>query len=297
MSRLPPWIRIKWATHGDYAKVHNLVSGLGLNTVCQDAKCPNIHECWNQGTATFMILGELCTRTCGFCAVKAGKPEVFDDDEPRRVVDAAMSMALRHVVVTSVARDDLTDGGASIFAETIRELKRRIPEATVEVLVPDFGGVDTSLRTVLEASPDVLNHNIETVRRLQSTIRPMASYGRSLHLLAASAARRPRVAVKSGIMLGLGEQEDEIVETLRDLRDAGCNLLTIGQYLAPSGRHVKVARYVPPEEFDRYARIAKDLGFDALASGPMVRSSYRAEDLLSTFRKKKRCVPACSEKP
>ena len=284
MKRLPPWIRIKWATEGEYAKVHQLVSGLELNTVCQDAKCPNIHECWNRGTATFMILGDLCTRTCGFCAIKGGRPQGLDREEPERVAEAAASMHLNHVVVTSVARDDLPDGGAQVFADTIRALKRALPGATIEILTPDFQGRDDALEIVLAAEPDVFNHNLETVQRLQPVIRPMASYGRTLSVLTRAAAYRTGMAVKSGLMLGLGETEDEILDALRDLRRAGCDLLTIGQYLAPTPHHREVDQFVPPETFDRIGDEARNLGFKGVASGPMVRSSYRADELFAAYR-------------
>ncbi len=268
----------------DFSKVQNLVGDMGLHTVCRSARCPNIHECWGRGTATLMLLGNLCTRACRFCAIPAGRPLGLDEDEPRRVAAAAKEMNLHHVVLTSVARDDLKDGGAGIFAATIRAIRAEIPGVSIEVLTPDFQGDETSIRTVLEAGPDVYNHNIETVRRLQAVIRPQASYGRTLALLAQAAAWRPAPAVKSGIMVGLGETDDEVVEALKDLHGAGCRLLTIGQYLQPSRNHRPVDRYVPPEQFVRYAGIAKEIGFLGVASGPMVRSSYRADELLRLAR-------------
>lgn len=284
MARLPPWIRLNMHTDGDFAEVHNLLGDLSLNTVCQDAKCPNIHECWGRGTATFMILGNTCTRACTFCAIASGKPASLDLDEPRRVVEAAQKMNLTHAVVTSVARDDLPDGGSVLFAETISALREGLPTMTLEVLIPDFNGDEDALGRVLDAGPDVLNHNLETVRRFQSVIRPQAAYGRSLAVLKAAAARRPSIIPKSGIMLGLGETDDEILEAMKDLRSVGCELLTLGQYLQPSRTHATVERYVSPEEFDRLAGVAEDLGFKGVASGPMVRSSYRADELLLAAR-------------
>ena len=271
------------STDGDFAEVHNLLKDLSLNTVCQDAKCPNIHTCWGRGTATFMVLGDVCTRACTFCAIASGKPTSLDLDEPRRVAEAARRMGLTHVVVTSVARDDLPDGGSQLFADTIRELRKSQENLTIEVLIPDFNGDEEALERVLQAGPDVLNHNIETVRRLQSVIRPQASYGRSLSVLR-TASFRADVVPKSGLMLGLGETEEEIVQAMQDLRSVGCELLTLGQYLQPTRMHAPVQQYVEPEEFDRLAGVADGLGFKGVASGPMVRSSYRADELLEAAR-------------
>lgn len=267
-----------------FAHVHELVGDLGLHTVCKSAKCPNIHECWGHGTATLMLLGNFCTRACRFCAIPAGRPRGLDRDEPRRAAEAAKRMNLRHVVLTSVARDDLPDGGAGIFAETIRAIRRELPGATVEVLTPDFQGNMENLSIVLEARPDVFNHNLETVKRLQAAIRPQASYGRSLAVLRAAAESPDPPAVKSGIMVGLGETDEEVSEAMRDLYEAGVRLLTIGQYLQPTKAHRPVARFVPPEQFEAYEREARAIGFLGVASGPMVRSSYRAEDLLRAAR-------------
>ena len=280
MPRLPPWIRLKMHTDGEFARVQNLVSHRRLHTVCQSAHCPNMHECWNRSTATFMILGNTCTRHCSFCAVESGKPGPVDAGEPQRVAQAASEMKLRHVVVTSVTRDDLADGGAHIFAETIRAVRQAVPAATIEVLTPDFQGRAESLSAVLQAGPDVFNHNLETVERLQPAIRPQASYKTSLGVLAYASKTHPAVAVKSGIMLGLGETEEELFQGLEDLLSAGCELLTLGQYLAPTRAHVPVARFVTPAEFDTYAKKARDMGFKGVASGPMVRSSYKAVDML-----------------
>lgn len=244
MPRLPPWIRLKMRTDGEFARVQNLVSQRRLHTVCQSAHCPNMHECWNRSTATFMILGNVCTRHCSFCAVESGKPGSVDAGEPQRVAQAAAEMKLRHVVVTSVTRDDLPDGGAFIFAETIRAVREAVPEATIEVLTPDFQGRTESLSAVLQAGPDVFNHNLETVERLQPTIRPQASYKTSLSVLSYAAKNHPGIAVKSGIMLGLGESEAELFQGLEDLLSAGCELLTLGQYLAPTTAHVPGRRGV-----------------------------------------------------
>ena len=259
--------------------MHSLVDAMRLNTVCEEAKCPNRHECWNRGTATVMILGDVCTRSCGFCAVKSGRPDGLDTDEPRRVGKAAKGMNLKHIVITSVNRDDQADGGSLIFAETIRQVRSELPDCTIEVLTPDFEGVESSLRNILEAQPHVYNHNVETVKRLQPVIRPQANYGRSLNTLRYAASWSPRIEPKSGIMLGLGEEEDEVIETIQDLHDAGCTMLTIGQYLRPSKQHHEVVKYYEPEVFDRLDKIAREIGIPAVASGPMVRSSYRAEDL------------------
>jgi lipoic acid synthetase len=284
MARLPPWIRLKMSTEGDFASIHNLVSDLSLHTVCQSARCPNIHECWGHGTATLMLLGDVCTRDCAFCAIQAGRPLTLDAGEPERVAEAASRMDLKHVVLTSVARDDLEDGGSAIFAATIRAIRRLLPHASIEVLTPDFEGREASQEAVLKAAPDVYNHNVETVRSLQAAIRPQASYGRSLGVLKRASEWDPPPVVKSGIMLGLGETEHELVQTMRDLYSVGCRLLTLGQYLQPTRHHAAVVEYVPPEEFERFALIAKDLGFLGVASGPMVRSSYHAEELLAEAR-------------
>jgi lipoic acid synthetase len=280
MARLPPWIRVRLAHNGDAAAVQQILESGRLNTVCQGAHCPNQHECYGRGTATFMILGDTCTRRCRFCAVGHGRPVPADDTEPARVAEAAARMALKHVVVTSVTRDDLPDGGAAFFAATIREIRQRLPQASIEVLIPDFKGALAPLHTVLEARPDVLNHNLETVRRLQFAIRPQADYERSLGVLRAAAQWRPAVKVKSGLMVGLGETDAEIEEALRDLRAAGVVFLTIGQYLAPSAAHAAVERYVTPDQFEVFGRLALEIGFAGVASAPLVRSSYRAERML-----------------
>lgn len=277
-------------TDGSFADVHDLVSDLSLNTVCQSARCPNVHECWGQGTATLMLLGEVCTRACAFCGIPAGRPEPVDTGEPARAAKAAKRMQLRHVVLTSVARDDLADGGAGIFADTIRAIRAELPGASIEVLTPDFGGAAASQDLVLEAQVDVYNHNLETVRRLQSVIRPQASYGRSLGMLKRAAGAAEAPAVKSGIMLGLGETDDEVEAALADLRSVGCEILTLGQYLQPSRHHAPVQRYVTPGEFDDWDGRARAMGFAAVASGPVVRSSYRADALLDEARQARACI-------
>ena len=275
-ARLPPWIRIRYGGQGERETVNKLLAESSLHTVCQGAQCPNQHECFSRGVATFMILGDICTRNCRFCAVTTGQPPPVDADEPRRVAEAAAKLKLNHVVVTSVTRDDLPDGGAGHFAATIRALRSALPAATVEVLTPDFKGVERDIDTVLEAAPDVFNHNLETVQRLQRIIRPAADYVRSLGVLA-YAARQGKALVKSGLMVGLGETDEEIYAAMEDLRKAGVVLLTIGQYLAPSPGHAPVARFVPPPQFEDYARRGTAMGFRNVAAGPMVRSSYMAE--------------------
>ncbi len=282
MPRIPDWIRLKWKVDGDFAKVHNLVGGLGLHTVCQSAKCPNIHECWGAGTATIMLLGNLCTRSCKFCSVPHGRPLSVDRDEPRRVATATRGMKLNHIVLTSVNRDDLPDGGAEIFAETITLLREMNPGLSIEVLTPDFEGNAKAMEMVFNAWPDVFSHNVETVARLQAVIRPQASYGRSLSVLKAGSEWRPKMAIKSGIMLGMGETAEEVEQTMVDLHSAGCRILTLGQYLQPTRHNRAVDRYVMPREFDVFAETARKIGFAGVAAGPMVRSSYKAEELLKS---------------
>jgi lipoic acid synthetase len=260
-----------------YERLQTLMRELELHTVCEEARCPNVGECWNSGTATFMILGDVCTRACGFCAVKTGLPGLPPDpEEPRRVADAVARMALRHAVITSVDRDDQRDGGASSFAAVIREIRRRSPGCAVEVLIPDFKGDWTALQLVLDAGPDILNHNTETVPSLYRTVRPGARFERSLELL--SRSKQAGLVTKSGIMLGLGEQADEVSACLRAIRAAGTDILTVGQYLRPSFEHLPVLRYYAPEEFDEIKRFALSLGFTHVESGPLVRSSYHAAD-------------------
>lgn len=278
--RKPAWLKTRLPTGPEYESVRALIRDGGLHTVCQEAHCPNQWECFSARTATFLILGPNCTRNCCFCAVGHGAPSPPDPDEPARVAEAAGRMGLRYVVVTSVTRDDLPDGGAFLFAETVRAVRMKIPGAAVELLIPDFLGDEKALRTVVEAKPDVLNHNIETVPRLYPAVRPQAIYGRSLELLRRAKTMDPSFPTKSGLMLGLGESPDEVRGTLQDLRDAGCGILTLGQYLRPSGGHIEVARFLPPEEFDAWRRTALEMGFSRVASGPFVRSSYHARDLI-----------------
>ncbi len=284
LQRLPPWIRKPLRTNAAFNHVTGLVGDLRLHTVCEEAKCPNRHECWSSGTATVMILGDTCTRSCRFCSVKSGRPKELDGLEPRRVAAAAAAMKLQHIVITSVNRDDQIDGGAGIFAETIRAVREAVPGIVVEVLTPDFEGREESLATLLDAEPHVYSHNIETVRHLQAQIRPQANYGRSMWALRRAAERAPALEVKSGLMVGLGETEEQVYATLEDLRANGVRMLTIGQYLRPTLEHEPVHRFVTPEEFSRYEARARELGFCAVASGPFVRSSYKAETLYEQMR-------------
>lgn len=278
--RLPAWLKRPLPTT-EMLETRKLINGLGLNTVCVEARCPNLTECWSRGTATFMVLGDRCTRRCGFCAVSTQKPLPPEMDEPERLAEAAAHLALRHVVITSVARDDLPDEGASHFAACILAVRRRLPEATIEVLAPDFHGRVELIRLVCDAKPEVYNHNLETIARLQRVARPAARYERSLAALATVKQIDPRIKTKSGLMVGLGETRDELLVALRDLRGAGCDLLTIGQYLKPGERYLEVARYYTPAEFDELAVAAREIGFEAVASGPFVRSSYFAETLFA----------------
>ena len=276
--RLPEWFRVPAPGSEGYRALKNLMRGLNLHTVCESARCPNIGECWNSGTATFMILGDVCTRSCGFCAVKTGRPEGLDTEEPERVAKAVQTMGLRHAVVTSVNRDELPDGGARIFAETIYAIRRLCRHTKVEVLIPDFQGNWRALRMVIEAAPDILNHNVETVPRLYKTMRPQAKYARSLALLKRAKAMGRGMPTKSGIMVGAGETPDEVRQTTRDIADCKTDILTIGQYLQPSAQHVPVARFYHPDEFLELKQFALTLGFRHVESGPLVRSSYHAAD-------------------
>lgn len=280
VNRRPPWLRVRLRSEPYYIEVIRAVRELNLHTVCEEARCPNIYECWAQRTATFMILGNICTRACRFCAVTTGRPTELDWAEPERVAAAVERLGLQHVVVTSVARDDLRDGGAAIFAATIHAIRRRCPDTAVEVLIPDFNGDWDALQTVLDARPDILNHNLETVRRLSDKVRSRAKYDRSLALLAESKRRAPEIKTKSGIMLGLGETWEEIIETLRDLRAVGVDIVTIGQYLRPtsSSIHLPVEKYYHPDEFAELKRIGLEMGFSHVESGPLVRSSYHAHE-------------------
>ena len=273
----PAWLKVRYRQSDELDRVQGLVSDLKLNTVCKSAACPNLSECWSHGTATFMLGGSICTRRCGFCDVAPGKPSALDAAEPIRVADAVAILGLRFAVITAVARDDVSDGGAGHFAATLRALHERAPDCKVEVLIPDFRGSKSALESVLDAYPDVLNLNLETVERLQKRVRRGANYATSLRLLKQANLLRPDIPTKTGIMLGLGEGDVEVEATLRDILDHGCRLLTIGQYLRPGLDHLPVERYVPPEEFDAWRDLGLKLGFDEVASGPLVRSSYRAE--------------------
>jgi lipoic acid synthetase len=276
--RLPPWLKVKAPGGPNYIELRSMMREGGLNTVCEEARCPNIGDCWERGTATFMILGDICTRACAYCAVATGKPTGLDLQEPARVADAAERMRLKYAVVTSVDRDDLPDGGAFIFAQTIAQIRKRLPECKVEVLIPDFNGDEEALATVMAAKPDTLNHNIETVRRVFRRVRPKGDYDQSLELLARARRIDPGSITKSGMMVGLGETWDEILETMQNLRSADCDLLTIGQYLRPTPKHVALSRWYSPEEFDELAREGEAMGFKHVASGPLVRSSYHADE-------------------
>jgi lipoic acid synthetase len=277
--RKPPWLKQRLPSGHEYEKVRKLVSKSRLHTVCQEAKCPNLWECFSRQTATFLIMGSRCTRNCRFCAIEHGPLTPPDPHEPVRVSEAVHQMQLRYVVVTSVTRDDLPDGGAGFFADTIKEIHNRNPKSLVEVLIPDFQGSADALRVVLEAYPDVLNHNIETVPHLYPMVRPEAVYERSLELLRRSREHNPSIPTKSGIMLGLGESPEEIHRALGDLLKTGCCMLTLGQYLQPSKEHLPVERFITPEEFENWRRTALDMGFYEVASGPFVRSSYHAREL------------------
>ncbi|MBI2914345.1 MAG: lipoyl synthase [Firmicutes bacterium] len=278
---MPSWLTKRVPDPGALRRMRSLISGLGLHTVCENAKCPNAGDCFEAGTATFLILGDLCTRSCGFCSVESGKPGALDLEEPARVALAAQSLALQHVVVTSVTRDDLPDGGALQFARTIRSVREAVPGTTVEVLVPDFGGSLEALRAVADASPHILAHNVETVPRLYPRVRPGAGFERSLELLCRARRLSSSSLTKSGLMVGLGETREELSEVFRALREAGCDLLTVGQYLRPSPFHLGVERYLRPEEFADIKEEALELGFRHVEAAPFVRSSYHAGDALS----------------
>ncbi|CAN5423392.1 lipoyl synthase [soil metagenome] len=278
-DKKPAWIKVRLPSDPVFWSTKALVSDLKLHTVCEEAQCPNRWECWSQGTATFMIAGDRCTRACGFCAVKTAKPFALEADEPARVAEATRRMRLNHVVITAVARDDVADGGALHFAETIGAVRRANPGIVIEILVPDFNAKDEAIRTVMDARPHIFNHNLETVERLTPLVRSRAKYGRSLDVLRrAKEISGNRVATKSGIMLGLGETEDEIYQAMDDLRGSGVTVLTLGQYLRPSAKHLPVVDYIHPDAFERYKVVAESKGFRHVASGPLVRSSYHASD-------------------
>jgi lipoic acid synthetase len=277
-AKKPDWIKVRLPTSPVFFSTKALISDLRLHTVCEEAQCPNRWECWSHGTATFMIAGERCTRACGFCAVTTAKPFALEADEPERVAAAVRRMKLRHVVITAVARDDLKDGGAEHFARTIRAVRDSDPEVVIEVLTPDFHGREESLRVVAEAAPQIFNHNVETCERLTPLVRSRAKYRLSLAVLKRMTEIAPGTVTKSGVMLGLGESENEVLQTMDDLRGAGVRVLTIGQYLRPTPQHLPVVEYIPPERFQRYEKIGYSRGFEHVASGPLVRSSYHAAD-------------------
>ncbi len=284
----PKWLRVPLPKPSEIKPVTETLKELELNTVCEEALCPNLSNCYSHGTATFLIMGDVCTRNCGFCNIPASRPQALDLSEPERVAEAVERLRLVHVVITSVTRDDLADGGASHYANTIRKIRNRRPEVTIEVLIPDFKGSEEALITVLDAKPDVLNHNIETVPRLYKRVRPQAKHERSLELLKKAKELRPEIATKSGLMVGLGETEEEVIQVLHDLRKVNCELVTIGQYLQPSGTHLEVVEYVLPEQFEKYRLVGERLGFISTASDPLVRSSFNAAEFYQLGRSRTR---------
>jgi lipoic acid synthetase len=271
----PDWLRVKLPTGENFRHVRGLVDNYKLHTICESGNCPNMGECWGEGTATFMILGNTCTRSCGFCAVATGRPEPLDWDEPQRVAEAICLMKVKHAVITSVDRDEIPDGGSEIWQRTIRAVRSLNPHTTLETLIPDFKGVKENIDRIIEAAPEVVSHNIETVERLTRQVRIQAKYWRSMEVI--RILKSGGMRTKSGIMLGLGEEKDEVVQTLQDLKDNGCDVVTIGQYLQPSRQHLPVKRFVHPDEFNEYKEIGYSLGFDFIESGPLVRSSYHSE--------------------
>lgn len=283
MERKPEWLRIRVRNNERISQVENILERLSLHTVCEEANCPNRMECFSRKTATFMILGRVCTRNCRFCNVEGGSPMPVDETEPQHVAEAAKELGLEHVVITSVTRDDLPDGGAGHFARTVEAVRKMCAEMVIEVLIPDFKGDIKALGTVVEAAPDIINHNVETVPRLYPTVRPQADYRRSLELLANVKRMNRNIYTKSGIMVGLGESMDEVFEVFRDLREAGCDFLTVGQYLAPSEKHHRVEEYVHPDVFDEYKKKGLEMGFAYVASAPLVRSSYNAREALKNI--------------
>jgi len=283
-ERKPPWLKVRAPGGPNYLRLRQLMRDLDLHTVCEEAHCPNVGECWEHGTATFMILGDVCTRNCAYCAVAHGRPPRFDPAEPERVAEAAATMELQHVVLTSVDRDDLPDFGAWAFAEAIRQIKLRCPETSVEVLVPDFQGNEDSIRAVLEAKPDIYNHNTETVPRLYKRCRPGGRYERVMRIFTTAKRIAPEIPTKTGIILGMGETNEEVVAVMRDLRAVDVDILTLGQYLRPSDGHIPLDRYVTPEEFRHFREVGMELGFRHVESGPLVRSSYHAWEQVQAAR-------------
>ena len=275
LGRRPDWLKVRLPSGDNYREVLSMMRKSKLNTVCEEAKCPNLAECWNNRTATYMILGDTCTRTCGFCDVKTGKPTFVDWDEPNRVAQSVVDLGLKHVVITSVNRDELKDGGAAIFSKTIELIRERLPECSIEILIPDFQGDETAFEIIMKNPPDILNHNLETVPRLYHAVRPQANFQRSLDLIKWFKTKGLRT--KSGIMVGIGEKTEEVLELMKELKNHNCDIMTIGQYLQPTKTHLPVDRYVTLEEFAMYKNEGKILGFEAVESGPLVRSSYHAE--------------------
>ncbi len=276
LGKRPEWLKVKLPIGENYSEVFQLMRKNKLNTVCEEARCPNMGECWNRKTATFMILGDTCTRSCGFCNVKVGLPSELDLDEPRRVADAVEKLGLKHVVITSVNRDELKDGGASVFAETIKRIRAKNQDTTIEILIPDFKGDESAFEIILNNPPDILNHNLETVERLYHAVRPQAKFQRSLELIKWFSSRNHKT--KSGMMVGIGETNDEVIEAMNDLYNHGCNIVTIGQYLQPTKNHLPVDRYVTPEEFLFFKNEGLKIGFEFVESSPLVRSSYHADE-------------------
>ena len=286
-KRKPEWLKIKLNTNENYTGLKKMMRSKNLHTVCEEAKCPNIHECWAvRKTATFMILGAVCTRACRFCAVKTGLPTELDLQEPERVADSVVQMGLKHVVITAVARDDLKDGGAAVFAETVRAVRRKNPFTSIEVLPSDMGGVEENLKMLMDAKPDILNHNIETVRRLSNRVRARAKYDRSLEFLRRAKEMQPDIPTKSSIMVGLGETREDLIEAMDDLRANNVDILTLGQYLQPSKKHLPVLKYYPPAEFAELKEIALNKGFSHCEAGPLVRSSYHADEQVRSAKEK-----------
>lgn len=275
LGRRPDWLKVRLPSGDNYREVLSMMRKSKLNTVCEEAKCPNLAECWNNRTATYMILGDTCTRTCGFCDVKSGRPTFLDWDEPNRVSDSVIELGLKHVVITSVNRDELQDGGAAIFSKTVELIREKNSECTVEILIPDFQGNENSFEIIMKNPPDILNHNLETVQRLYHAVRPQANYQRSLDLI--KWFKSNGLKTKSGIMVGIGERKEEVLELMKDLKDHNCDIMTIGQYLQPTKNHLPVERYVTLDEFKLYREEGAKLGFTAVESGPLVRSSYHAE--------------------
>ncbi len=284
VQRKPAWLKVRLPTGNTFDRVKKLMRGQRLNTVCEEARCPNIWECWSRGTATFLLMGDTCTRSCGFCHIKTGRPQALDEDEPRRVAESVLALGLNHCVLTSVNRDELKNGGAHIFANTIREIRQRLPNCTVEVLIPDFKGDLAALQEVMDAKPEILNHNTETVPRLYRTVRPQANYERTLRVLSNAKKIDPETLTKTGIMLGLGETKEEVLQVMADWRKHELDILTIGQYLRPSPLHLPIYRYVHPDEFAEYRQVGLEMGFKWVESGPLVRSSYHAEEPASTLK-------------